>query len=62
MVGLVRKIDIKFISNPDYIRFNKNRITNRIANFLKKYVCAGTKNALGVEKIKKTIKLEYKLN
>ena len=34
MVGLVRKIDIKFISNPDYIRFNKNRITNRIANFL----------------------------
>ena len=34
MVGLVRKIDIRFISNPDYIRFNKNYITNKIANFL----------------------------
>ena len=33
MIGLVRKIDIRFISNPDFIRFNKNNITNKIANF-----------------------------
>jgi hypothetical protein len=34
MIGLVRKIDIRFISNPDFIEFNKNHITNKIANFL----------------------------
>ncbi len=33
MVGIVRKIDIRFTSNPDYIRFNKKYITNKIANF-----------------------------
>jgi len=33
MVGLVRKVDIRFTSNPDYIRYNKKKITNKIANF-----------------------------
>ena len=33
MIGLVRKIDIRFISNSNYLRFNKTNITNRIAAF-----------------------------
>jgi len=33
MIGLVRKIDIRFISNSNYLRFNKVNITNRIATF-----------------------------
>ena len=41
---------------------NTKEIKRDYKNFLKKYVCAGTKNTLGVEKIKKTINLEYKLN
>ena len=33
MVGIVKKIDIRFTSNPDYIRYNNKKITNKIANF-----------------------------
>jgi len=32
-VGLVGKIDIRFTANPDYIRFNKTKIANKVANF-----------------------------
>ena len=32
MIGLVRKIDIRFISNSHYIKYNKNNTVNKVAN------------------------------
>jgi len=33
MVGLVRKIDIRFITNSNFLKFNKTHIANKIAAF-----------------------------
>ena len=41
---------------------NAKKIKRDYKNFKRTYLCAGEKNTLGVEKIRKTIKLEYKLN
>ena len=66
-------IPISTIDNIENINLTKNfLIKNKIIkntkeikrdykNFIKKYVSAGSKNTLGVEKIKKTIKSVYKL-
>jgi hypothetical protein len=35
MIGLVRKIDIRFISNPDFLRFNNQNFLNKLAKIFK---------------------------